>query len=229
MDTITDRLSFLDNKIHDEGNMNLVIHNEGEWGNTQNEYNAFNDAGVECETGEFLYALTRLLKPQNILETGTHWGIGASYMGLACKDNGKGHVDTYEFLPEIHKVASRRIERLEIVGQVTCHLGDVGQLIPDKQYQLMFLDTEPQTRFSELVRFFDYLDEGGFVFIHDLHRHMHQIPNEDHGFAWPYGKIPFPMQQWVQGGQLRPFHFSTPRGLTGFYKVSKDDYKWGQI
>ncbi len=227
MNTITDRLNFLDNKSHDEGNMNLAVHNEGEWSGTQSNYSAFNDAGVECETGEFLYGMVRLLKPQNILETGTHWGIGASYMGMACKDNGLGHVDTYEFLSEIHQVAKRRIERLELTGEVSTHLQDVGTLTPAHQYQLMFLDTEPQTRFGELVRFFDYLAEGGFVFIHDLHRHMHQIHTEGHEFAWPYGKIPFPMQQWVQSGQLRPFHFSTPRGLTGFYKVSPDDYKWG--
>lgn len=224
MNTITDRLHFLDNKFADPSN--LVIHNEGEWGGTVSKYSAFNDAGVECETGEFLYSLVRLMKPENIMETGTHWGIGASYMGLACKDNGAGHVDTYEFLPEIHKIAQKRIERLELTEQVTCHLQDVSQLVPGKKYQIMFLDTEPQTRFGELVRFFDRLEEGGFVFIHDLHRHMHQIENADHGFAWPYGAIPGAMKAWVKEGKLRPFHFSTPRGLTGFYKVSKDDYLW---
>jgi hypothetical protein len=55
---------------------------------------------------------------------------------------------------------------------------------------------------------------------------MHQIPNEEHGFAWPYGKIPEEMHSLVTSGKLRPFHFSTPRGLTGFYKVDPRDYKW---
>jgi len=26
--------------------------------------------------------------------------------------------------------------------------------------------------------------------------------------------------------QFRPFHFKTPRGLTGFYKTAEEDYIW---
>lgn len=204
----------------------LKQHNEGEWSNSDSRYSAFNDAGVECETGEFLYSMVRILKPLNVLETGTHWGVGASYMGMAVRDNGMGTVDTIEFLPENHKTAYDRIERLGLTNFVHCHYGDVAKFKPQNQYQLILLDTEPQTRFAELLKFYPYLDEGGFVFIHDLHQHMHQIPNEEHGFAWPYGKMPDAMRQLVIDGYLRPFHFETPRGLTGFYKVSQKDYQW---
>jgi hypothetical protein len=55
---------------------------------------------------------------------------------------------------------------------------------------------------------------------------MHQIPNEEHGFAWPYGKLPPEIIKLVKEDKLRPFHFPTPRGLTGFYKTREDDYKW---
>lgn len=220
---ITQRLQELD--------QTLVLHNEGHWDKpldrTMPGYTSFNDAGVETETGEFLYAMVRVLKPKHVLETGTHWGVGASYMGQALKDNHEGHLDTVEFLPEIHKRAQERMNQLELTDYVTCHFGDVAKFEPAMgvNYQLILLDTEPQTRFAELIRFYDRLEEGGYVFIHDLHRHMHQIENE-HGFAWPYGKLPEAIKQWVQSGQLRPFHFSTPRGLTGFYKVSENDYKW---
>lgn len=224
MKTITDRLIKLDNLIYDNGH-NLKLHNEGEWSKTDSPYSAFNDAGVECEVGEFFYAMVRLMKPMNVLETGTHFGISASYMGLALQDNGTGGIDTYEFLPEIHAVANARFKRMGL-DQVYSHLMDVGKLTPDKQYQLMFLDTEPQTRFDEMVRFYDHLSEGGMLFIHDLHQHMHQIEVEGHEFAWPYGKIPGMIKQLVTNGNLRPIHFHTPRGLTGFYKVSDSDYKW---
>lgn len=213
----------------------LSRHNEGYWNepydpNRKGSYSSFNDAGIEVETGEFLYAMVRLLKPDRVLETGTHWGIGAAYMGTALKDNGKGVMETLEFLPEIYQRAQERFKALGLHinqgGRVNGILGDVAKFTPDFNYQLMLLDTEPQTRFAELVKFFPYLDEGGYVFIHDLHRHMHQIPNEEHGFAWPYGPIPNELKDLVTSGKLRPFHFPTPRGLTGFYKVSKDDYQW---
>lgn len=214
-----------------EQDKTLQRHNEGYWKEDFDDsltgFSSFNDAGVECETGEFLYSLVRLLKPENVLETGTHWGIGASYMGKALQDNNHGHLDTIEFLPEIHARAIHRIAILCLQDRVTCHLIDARAFNPgDKKYKLILLDTEPQTRFEELIKFYDSLEEGGFILIHDLHRHMHQIPNEEHGFAWPYGPIPEAMKLLIKSGKLRPFHFSTPRGLTGFYKVSKSDYKW---
>ena len=204
----------------------LTIHNEGEWSHTHSNYSAFNDAGVEIETGEFLYSLIRILKPSNVLETGTHWGIGSSYMGMALKDNGSGHLDTVEFIPEIYNVALKRIIKLGLAENVQCHLMDVANFEPNKVYQFVLLDTEPQTRFAEFVKFYEFVAPGGFIFIHDLHRHMHQIDVPQHDFAWPYGPVPFEMKRLYANGQIRPIHFSTPRGLTGFYKVHPEDYKW---
>lgn len=226
---ITERLLQLD--------PTLTRHNEGFWNepydpNKKGSYSSFNDAGIEIETGEFMYAMVRMLKPMHVLETGTHWGIGAAYMGVALKDNGQGMLDTIEFLPEIYSRAKKRMEDLGLSEFVHCWLGDAATFRPEGVtheklwYDLILLDTEPQTRFAELLKFYDNLKEGGYVFIHDLHRHMHQIPNEEHGFAWPYGPIPQEMKDLVISGKLRPMHFPTPRGYTGFYKVSKDDYRW---
>lgn len=208
----------------------LRIYKEGNWKDPvttdQVGYTSFNDAGIECETGEFLFAWMRILKPKHVLETGTHWGVGASYMGAGLRDNGEGHLDTIEFLPEIHNQAKARIERLGLQSYVTCHYGDVAKFQPTVKYDFILLDTEPQTRFGEFIQFYDSLNEGGYLFIHDLHQHMHQIPNEEHGFAWPYGKVPDFMLNVIRTGKVRPFHFHTPRGLTGFYKTHPEDYKF---
>lgn len=212
---------------------NIKVYSEGKWGeqtiNTTG-YHSFNDAGVECEVGEFLYAMVRLLKPQLVLETGTHFGVGSLYMGMALRDNNDGDLDTYEFIPEIREQALINLRDADLLadsgGPVSSYLGNVNDLVLRDQYQLMFLDTEPQTRFDELIRFWNNLDEGGYVFIHDLHRHMHQIPNEEHGFAWPFGPIPEALQRLVADGRARPIHFPNPRGMTGFYKVSQEDYEW---
>lgn len=210
----------------------LTRHNEGFWqvpfDPEATGYSSFNDAGIEVETGEFLYAFVRMLKPRHILETGTHWGVGAAYMGSALRDNNYGELDTIEFLPEIHNRAVQRIHDLNLGDWVNLELMDVKDFEPSEgvTYKLILLDTEPQTRFAELLKFYDKLEPGGFVFIHDLHQHMHQIENEEHGFAWPYGPLPEGVKTLVRDGKLRPFHFATPRGLTGFYKVHPDDYKW---
>lgn len=207
----------------------LSYFTEGYWNApevTKQGYHSFNDAGVECETGEFLYGLVRILQPDKILETGTHHGIGAAYLGMGLRDNYSGHLDTLEFLQPNYDTAVTRMTTLGLNDFVTCHLIDAANFKPPSTYNLILLDTEPQTRFAELIKYWDYLEDGGFVFIHDLHRHMHQIPNEEHGFAWPFGKVPAFIKTLVNSGLIRPMHFPTPRGLTGFYKVSPKDYKW---
>lgn len=207
----------------------LTLSSEGHWDSPQvaeQGYHSFNDAGVECETGELLYAFIRILQPERVLETGTHWGIGTSYMALGLRDNAKGVIDTLEFLPEIQKVAIDRFNRLGIADRVHSHLIDAAKFQPPTNYDFILLDTEPQTRFAELIKYYDFLKHGGYIFIHDLHRHMHQIENSEHGFAWPYGPLPEKIKELVREDKLRPFHFGTPRGLTGFYKVSPEDYNF---
>lgn len=205
----------------------LGIHNEGEWSNTISPYSAFNSGGVECEVGEFLYAFLRMTKPGCVLETGTHYGIGASYMGMALKENKGGHLDTIEFLQPIYDVAKERIRKLGLDEYVTCHFGDVKDFEPKmKKYQFILLDTEPDIRFGEFLKFYPYLDEGGYMFIHDLGRGLGQVQSPNLPFAWPFGVLPDGMVQLMKDHKIRPFHFSTPRGLSGFYKVHEGDYKY---
>jgi len=192
-----------------------------------NGFTMVNSGGVECQVGEFLYGLIRVLRPDNVLETGTHYAVGASYMGQALKDNGSGLLTTLEFIPEIHQQASLRIDAMGLGQQVECKLIDAANFQPDRNYQLILLDTEPQTRFAELMKFFPYLNKGGYIFIHDLHRHMAQVeqPNVPE-FGWPFGVLPKQIKDWVNDGELRPFHLPTPRGLVGFYKPMNEDYPW---
>jgi predicted O-methyltransferase YrrM len=207
----------------------LVLHNEGDWSNTELEYLAFNSGGVECEVGEFLYGLVRILKPDHVLETGLHHGIGAMYMGEALKDNGKGNLDTIEFLPEIKDIADTRISMLELEDWITTHLIDARAFEPgDKKYKLIFLDTEPETRFGELLKFYPYLEDGGYLLIHDTPRSLCQgNVNPDHPLkpSWPFGDVPEEMKAMLKDGRLVKTNFPSPRGLTLFYKKHNDDYQ----
>lgn len=192
------------------------------------QYKMFNDAGIEVEVGEFFYGLVRVLKPIRILETGTHKGISASYMAQAMLDNGLfGEVDTIEHHQPFYQKAVELFNNLELTKYIHAINGNIDDFHPgQQQYGLMFLDSEPDRRFKELTRFYPNLKQGGMVFIHDLHRHMSQEDNAEHGFGFPFGILPDQIQKWVQDGDLRPWHFPTPRGLVGFYKPDPRDYKW---
>lgn len=194
-------------------------------------YRCYNTGGVEVETGEFLYSLVRLTKAKRILETGTHKGISAAYMAGALKDNmrdgaKRGIISTIEFLQPNFQEASQLFKNLELGEHVEQLLMDAAKYVPGQEiFDIIFLDTEPQTRFAELEKFYNNLKPGGFLLIHDLHPHMHQIENAEHGFAWPYGAVPTGMKVLMHEDKLRPVWFRTPRGLTMFYKPAADDYK----
>lgn len=202
-----------------------ILKIENEVGDNTGHYTMFNDGGVECEVGEFLYALVRMMKPQHILETGTHKGVGAAYMGMALKHNGFGGLTSLEFLTNYVDESKHLIQQLNLNMQVIIENIDAAKYeVPHRvELDILFLDTEPQTRFAELLKFYDKVKPGGIIMIHDLHPHMHQIDNAEHGFAWPYGRIPEAMRELIHEGSLVKVHFRTPRGFTLFYKVGDDD------
>lgn len=196
---------------------------------TNENYRMFNDGGVECEVGEFLYGFTRVMKPQNVFETGTHLGISSSYIGQALKENGFGLLTTVEINKEHINTSRERYERIGIDKQVIVDKEPSLEYDLEYECELMLLDSEPEYRFKELIRFYPKLAVGGYVFIHDLHRHMSQNsinPDHPHFKGWPFGEIPGTIMAWVKENKLRPFHFQTPRGLTGFYKPHVEDFVW---
>lgn len=135
----------------------------------EGNYESFNNGSVEVETGELLYAFTRMVKPLNILDLGTYKGISASYMGLAVRENKNGGiVESIEFDSQHWNEAENLWIKLEILGTVILKQMRVEDFKPEFRYDLIFIDTEPATRFSELITFYPYLNQGGYVFIHDL-------------------------------------------------------------
>lgn len=54
---------------------------------------------VSPEMGQFLYSLVTVLRPETILETGTLFGYSTMCMAQAAKDNGSGHVHSFDQFP----------------------------------------------------------------------------------------------------------------------------------
>lgn len=200
---------------------------------TNRGYQMFNTGSVEVEVAEFLYGLVRMLKPGRILDTGTHYGISALYMGQALKDNGEnGIVISLEHDRTYAEKAQELWGNAGLLNkQIFCEIGNSLDFdFKDDPYDLMFLDTEPQIRFQELVKFYPHLKEGGFVFLHDLPRGFCKgniNPQHPEIESWPWGKVPEEMNKLLSEGKLTKWHFPNPREMAGFYRVREDDYKWG--
>lgn len=188
-------------------------------------YSMFDDGGVEVEVGEFLYGFVRMLKPLRVLTTGIYTGISDMYIAKALVDNKRGRSTALEF-EKFHLERAKKLwDNVGVDSVIESILTPSLKYEPSEKFQMMFLDTEPQIRFQELIKFYPYLEEGGYVFIHDLNGHMSQHPNEQF-FGWPFGTLPKEIINLVQNDAVRPFHFATPRGFTAFYKPRPTDFKW---
>jgi len=170
-------------------------------------------AGIETEMGELLYGLVRWLKPEHILETGTRGAVAARYMCLGLEHNGIGHLITMERDGITGPIGRRKLAESGFAELVTAYQIDTRLYTPNVAFDLMWLDTEPQYRYAELVRFFAHLKPGGIVGIHDLGR----LECEE------FGGLPSEVIEWFYTGELRSFTFTTGWSCCFFQKAYEDD------
>jgi predicted O-methyltransferase YrrM len=185
-------------------------------------FTMFNTSGVECEVGELLWALVRVMKPDWVLETGTSYGVSAAYLSAGLRDNGHGRLVTLDATPAYQEKARGLCGLLGTLGRIEFVVSDSRDYDPGEQaFDILFLDTEPPYRWGELVRFWKNLRPGGLAILHDLHPHMNQNgqfmqPTAEHPRGMrdpPWGTIPDAVRGLVEGGDLQSLHLTTPRGL----------------
>ena len=220
------RHSLMTERIMDLSSMQPIVEP------TNPDYQCFNDGGVECQVGDFLYGFVRMIRPEYIFETGTHFGISSSYMGMALKDNAYGSLTTVEIFKENIQKSEALWEKLGISDYVIADNERSLSYELNYEVDILFLDSEPDIRFRELKRFYPFLKEGGFAFIHDTPRTLCQgnfNPDHPHLKSWPFGDMLPEIQDWVQDHDLQVAHFGTPRGLIMFYKTHSSDYKFGRL
>ncbi len=188
-------------------------------------YTMFNTGGVELEVGEFLYAFVKMTKPLRILETGTHLGVSAMYMAQALKENrGGGRVITLEIFDENIKQSKKLWRETGVSEYVKAVKKPSLEYEASEEFDLLFLDSEPDIRFDEVNRFYPRLKPGGFIFIHDLHPNLGQSNLFINGMKnWPFGDYREKFGHLLKDHSLQAFTFRTPRGLVIFQK-SADDF-----
>jgi predicted O-methyltransferase YrrM len=186
-------------------------------------FSMFNDAGTEVEVSEFLYCLVRMMKPDCVLETGTHKGVSAAYMGQALEDNNRGAMHTFEIIPPHFQDSQRLLADLGI-KRVNFHLLDAQQYdATGLNIDLLFLDSEPQLRFDEFLKFWPSVRDGGVIAIHDLHANLghHGMTYHDE-YDWPYGDFREKIGPFIKTHDVQVISFPTPRGITLFQKTAPD-------
>jgi predicted O-methyltransferase YrrM len=185
-------------------------------------FSMFNDAGTEVEVSEFLYSLARMIKPSFVLETGTHIGVSSVFIAQALEDNSKGTITTFEIIPQHFNASQQLFGETNLLHRVNGILQDAQKFdTAGLAIDFLFLDSEPQLRFDEFIKFWPNVVPGGFIVVHDLHPSLGHSGQTHHGqYDWPYGDFRKKLGPYIKNHSVQTISFPTPRGLTLFQKTA---------
>ena len=120
--------------------------------------------------GEFLYMMTRMISPRNVLEIGTFTGYSAICMALALE--GEGHIDTLEINDELDDLILEGFERAGVSGRVSLHIGDAVEFMRGqdgkKLYDLTFIDANKREYPDYYELALTLTRPGGFILADDV-------------------------------------------------------------
>jgi len=96
---------------------------------------------ISAQGGRLLYTLIRAIRPANVVEFGTSFGISTLHLAAAVRDNGSGHVVTTELSAAKAAAARRTFVEAGLDDLVTVLLGDAREtLAGDSPVDFVLLD-----------------------------------------------------------------------------------------
>ncbi len=113
--------------------------------------------------GRFLSFISRLTKPNVILEIGTYTGYSALCLAEGLTEKGK--LFTIDPNEETNKIAKAYFERSEYKNKIELLSGDAGKMILEMKYEfdLVFIDADKQNYSMYFDLVIDKVKKGGLI------------------------------------------------------------------
>ncbi len=113
--------------------------------------------------GRLLEMISRMIRPENILEIGTFTGYSAICLAMGLEDNGRLY--TIEINDEMIRYAAEFFKKAGLSDKITQLQGDALEIIPGLNiiFDLVYIDAEKEdyTRYYNLV--IDKVRPGGLI------------------------------------------------------------------
>ena len=113
--------------------------------------------------GRLLKMLTRMIKPQRVLELGTFTGYSALCLAEGMEEGTEIH--TIEINDELEEFILSHIDESPCGGRIHLHIGDASELLPaiGGEWDLVFIDANKRryTEYYEAVM--PHVRQGGFI------------------------------------------------------------------
>lgn len=113
--------------------------------------------------GKFIAMISKMIRPENILEIGTFTGYSAICLAEGLSEN--GHLHTIEINEELKEQNQKYFDAAGLKDKITSHFGNALDIIPQLgiQFDLIFIDADK----LNYCRYFDLtmekLKNGGFI------------------------------------------------------------------
>lgn len=127
---------------------------------------------AEVEVLELLATLVTTLKPELVVETGSFLGVSTEWIARGLERNGRGKVISCEFDPVVYAKAKQRLEGSPLARWMELRNESSLEMQVDGTIDLLFSDSDPELRESEVKRYLPQMSPHGLIVIHDASTHL---------------------------------------------------------
>ena len=113
--------------------------------------------------GKILEMISKMIRPQKILEIGTYTGYSAICLAKGLQKNGILH--TIEINDELEHFIRKYLQKARLESQIYLHIGNALEIIPklNQNFDLIFIDGDKRQYSEYYHAIFDYVKPGGFI------------------------------------------------------------------
>lgn len=113
--------------------------------------------------GRVLSMLSKLIRPNAILEIGTYTGYAALCLAEGLQENGT--LDTIDINEELYDFQRKYFDQSEWKDQIHQHLGNALEIIPtlNKKFDLVFIDADKENYIHYFEMIVPLMHKGGII------------------------------------------------------------------
>ncbi|PKP19671.1 MAG: methyltransferase [Bacteroidetes bacterium HGW-Bacteroidetes-20] len=118
--------------------------------------------------GAFLSFISKMIKPQFVLEIGTYTGYSALCLAEGLIPNGELH--TIEIDEELEEIIVKYFSKSSKKEQLYLHIGDANHYIQElkREWDLVFMDAEKKEYISYFEKILPNLKKGGIILVDNV-------------------------------------------------------------
>ncbi len=113
--------------------------------------------------GLFLQMISKLIRPERILEIGTYTGYSAICLAQGLNENGILH--TIDINDELESIIRKYFDKTGLANKISLHIGNALNIIPSlkETWDLVFIDADKENYLNYYNLVFNQVKHGGWI------------------------------------------------------------------